>query len=284
MTASRRTTFRHGRRRLARYLTVTLTLAALPAFLQAGAPRNRGTLDPTFGTDGRVITDVSGYNDIARAVAATPQGQIVVAGYAFRPESFDFDVALTFYDRDGNLDTSFGSGGRVITDLGAAEFAAAVAVTPDGHIVVGGAISRMGATDFLLLRYDFTGRLDPSFGVNGVVVADLFGPDETMLDMALTPNGDIVVGGTVNASVVGRESDFGIARFTSDGSLDTSFGLVGRTRVDLGGADRAVALAVEPNGEAVIAGNTLLPSGERAHRAGALHPRRPPRRHLWRRR
>jgi len=261
MTASRRTTFRHGRRRLVRYLTVTLTLAALPAFLQAGAPRNRGTLDPAFGTDGRVITDVSGYNDIARAVAATPQGQIVVAGYAFRPESFDFDVALTRYDRDGNLDTSFGSGGRVITDLGAAEFAAAVAVTPDGHIVVGGAISRMGATDFLLLRYDVTGRLDPSFGVNGVVVADLFGPDETMLDMALTPKGDIVVAGTVNASVVGRESDFGIARFTSDGSLDTSFGLVGRTRFDLGGADRAVALAVEPNGEAVIAGNTLLPSG-----------------------
>ena len=261
MTASPRTTFGHGRRRNARHLAMALTLAALPVFLQAGAPQHRGTLDPAFGTDGRVITDVSGYHDIARAVAVTARGQIVVAGYAYRPESFDFDVALTCYDRYGSLDTSFGSGGRVVTDLGAAEFAAAVAVTPDGHIVVGGAISRMGANDFLLLRYDFSGRLDPGFGANGVVVADLFGPDEAMLDMALTASGAIVVAGTADDSHLGRETDFGIARFTSSGSIDTSFGLAGRTRVDLGGAERAAALSVKPNGEAMIAGNRLSPSG-----------------------
>jgi uncharacterized delta-60 repeat protein len=261
MTASPLTPFRHGRRRIAPYLTVALALAVPAALLQAGAPRNSGTLDLAFGTGGRITTDVSGYNDIARAVAVTPRGRIVVAGYAFRPESFDFDVALTRYDRNGSLDASFGSGGRVLTDLGAAAFAAAVAVTPDGHIVVGGGISRIGANDFLLLKYDASGHLDPSFGANGVVVADLFGRDEAMLDMALTANGDIVVAGTVNESIIGRESDLGIARFTSDGSLDMSFGLAGRTRVDLGGSDRAAALALEPNGEAVIAGNTLSPSG-----------------------
>ena len=99
MTASPRTTFGHRRRRNARHLAIALTLAALPVFLQAGAPRHRGTLDPAFGADGRIITDVSGYHDIARAVAVTARGKIVVAGYAYRPESFDFDVALTCYDR-----------------------------------------------------------------------------------------------------------------------------------------------------------------------------------------
>ena len=70
-----------------------------------------GTLDPTFGTGGVVLTDIASSFDFAHAVAIQPNGKIVVAGNA------GSDFALARYNADGSLDSSFGSGGKVVTDL-----------------------------------------------------------------------------------------------------------------------------------------------------------------------
>ena len=100
-----------------------------------------GTLDTTFGGDGRVITDFGGYT-LAYAVALQPDGKIVVAGYAFDP--FDPPIglrtgfALARYQPNGTLDMTFGDDGLVITDVRNAAIIYAVALQPDGIIVVAG--------------------------------------------------------------------------------------------------------------------------------------------------
>ena len=243
-----------------RAATFVLTLAVLSVTLY-GAHRNRGALDATFGIDGRVTTDF-GRNDTALAVAVTPLGQIVAAGYTMGPGPADVDIALARYNPDGSLDASFGTAGRVMTDLGAVEVARAVAVTRRGDTIVAGTISRApGANDFLLLRYSADGSLDPGFGDHGVVVIDLFDTNDEGMDMAVMANGDIVVAGTIDWSGTSIQTDFGIARFTSDGSLDQSFGSAGKAIVDFGGREYAAALAVRPNGAVVVAGTTMSQSG-----------------------
>jgi uncharacterized delta-60 repeat protein len=99
-----------------------------------------GSLDSSFGDDGRVTTDFAGRVDRAFAVAVQADGKIVVAGYSYDSGIFDSsDFALVRYNTDGSLDTSFGGDGRVTSDFaGSADIANAVAVQADGKIVVAG--------------------------------------------------------------------------------------------------------------------------------------------------
>ena len=119
----------------------------------------------------------------------------------------DTDIALARYNPDGSLDPTFGSSGLVTTRLNESETARAVAIQPDGKIVVAGNISRVDRThDFLVLRYNEDGTLDSSFGEEGVVTTDFYNTMDFAADMAITPNGEIIVGGMVSWSV--QDSDF----------------------------------------------------------------------------
>jgi uncharacterized delta-60 repeat protein len=110
---------------------------ALPLWAQAAA----GELDPSFGSDGKVVTGGLGF---ALAVAIEPNGKIVAAGQT------GGDFSLARYNRDGSLDPSFGSGGKVLTDFGGGSSASAhgVALQPDGKIVAAG-----HSRGFALARY-----------------------------------------------------------------------------------------------------------------------------------
>jgi uncharacterized delta-60 repeat protein len=131
-----------------------------------------GSLDAGFGIGGKVVTDVSGRYDEARAVALEPDGQIVAAGVAGTGSGRDFVLAR--YNADGALDRAFGDGGSVITDVsGGSDVAWAVATQSDGKIVVAGD----GSHDFALVRYNADGTLDSHFGVGGKVTTDFGGDD-----------------------------------------------------------------------------------------------------------
>ncbi|NJO80827.1 MAG: hypothetical protein HC827_21540 [Cyanobacteria bacterium RM1_2_2] len=111
-----------------------------------------GALDTTFSGDGIVTLDFNGGFDEARSVVVQPDGKIVVAGYADNGSNFDF--ALTRYNPNGTLDTSFGSGGRVITPIGSnADSAFSVTLQPDGKVVVAGFAFNGSNSDFALTRY-----------------------------------------------------------------------------------------------------------------------------------
>jgi uncharacterized delta-60 repeat protein len=108
-----------------------------------------GTLDPSFGSGGRVRTDISGGNDRARSMALQPDGKIIVAGTVV-PIGGKGDFGLARYDPNGTLDTTFGRGGMMMTDFsGQFDVNYAVAVQPDGQIIAAG----WGALQFSLARY-----------------------------------------------------------------------------------------------------------------------------------
>src|SRR5207245_5340246 len=129
-----------------------------------------GTLDPSFGGGGRVLTNFAG-RDEASALALQSDGKIVVAGFSGAGGRQDFAVAR--YNPDGSLDPSFGSGGRVLTDFGGDDEAAALALQSDGKIVVTGfSFSDAGGSDIALARSNPDGTLDASFGSGGRVLTD----------------------------------------------------------------------------------------------------------------
>ncbi len=202
-------------------------------------------LDSSFGNGGRVVTDVSGRYDEARALAIQADGRIVAAGVTGTGSNEDF--ALVRYKTDGALDRTFGVGGTVITDVSRGSDAVwAVAIQSDGKIVAAGVASG----DFALARYNADGTLDPQFGNGGTITTD-FGGDDKANALALQRDGQIVVAGVAG----GR--DFALARYRTDGTLDATFGTEGKVTTDFSdNADVAFALAIQPDGMIVAAGAT----------------------------
>lgn len=214
-----------------------------------------GGLDTSFGTGGKLVTQVGTRSDVAAAVALQADGKIVVAGSSDQVAT-GLDFLVLRYNADGSLDAGFGNGGKVVTAIGDdSDRAWAVAIQADGKIVVAGE-SNSGSTsgvDFALARYNANGTLDAGFGSGGKVVTPLKSGTgrDSIYALALT-----MVGGEQRILAVGGDGDFQAARYLSNGSLDTGFGLGGKVSglfsSSIGGA-RGVALL--PDGRAVLAGD-----------------------------
>jgi uncharacterized delta-60 repeat protein len=168
-------------------------------------------------------------------------------------------TSLTFA-QPGTLDNTFGAGGKVTTLVGGSGnhcHAYATAIQPDGKILVAGDfLNSNGNTDFVVIRYKSNGTLDSSFAGNGKAAVD-FGVNATPYGIALQNDGKIVVaGGKGNSN---PDLDFAIARLTSNGLLDNTFGSngTGKVTTDFGGADGARAIALQQDGKIVVAGSTF---------------------------
>jgi uncharacterized delta-60 repeat protein len=219
-----------------------------------------GTLDPGFDGDGRAVTDFFGDDDAAIDVAVGFGGRVVAVGSTTRDGNTDFAVAA--YGANGQLDAGFGVGGKVainayvnsngvIGTTNVPDGASGVAIMADGRIVVVG----HAAGNVALLRLNTNGTLDASFGTQGVVNTD-FGRTEAATRVALLPDGGIVVGGIQSYGLIGSEGDFLLARYHSNGQLDTSFGDGGKVVMDLHGDETLRGLAVAADGKILIAGTT----------------------------
>ncbi|MGW4122502.1 hypothetical protein [Nocardia sp. NPDC004711] len=157
----------------------------------------------------------------------------------------------------GTLDTGFGNGGKVTTDLGSqADHANAVVVQPDGKIVVAGSTQDPAQGDnFAVVRYSADGKLDSAFGNGGKVVTDFGGKSDVASAVALQADGKIVAVGTSHGTATG--DNIAVARYTTDGKLDNGFGVNGQVSADLGtAADHGNAVAVQADGKIVVAGST----------------------------
>ncbi len=211
-------------------------------------PGFAGQADGGFGTGGKVITDVNG-SDEALAVVTQPDGKAIAAGYSNSGAGQE-DIALVRYNADGSLDASFGAGGKVITDLGSTDAARSIALQPDGKIVVAGVRCSPADCDFAVLRYQTDGNLDATFGTGGVVTTDR-GPNDQLNGVAIQLDGKIVVGGLIYS---GAQYDFAVARYETDGSLDSSFGTGGVVTTDFGANARAFGIRLASGGKIVLAG------------------------------
>jgi uncharacterized delta-60 repeat protein len=204
-----------------------------------------GSLDPTFGVGGTVISDFEGE---LLALALQPDGKLVAAGGS--AGSF----ALARYLPDGSLDPTFGVGGTVTTDftndVGGVDAAHALALQPDGKLVAAGG----SAGGFALARYLPDGHLDATFGVGGKVITDFGGAPAGASALALQPDGKLVAAGSASPGFV---ADFALARYLPDGRLDPTFGTEGKVTTDFRGLDDvASALVLQPDGKLVAAGSS----------------------------
>jgi len=239
-----------------------LFLFVIPNCMTGVARASAGDLVAGFGEGGKVTTDFYGNYDFAFAVATYPDGKVLLAGYSrSTTEDFVYDMALARYNADGTLDQTFGNGGLVKTDFNEIENAHAVAIQPDGKIVVAGSISSSNGSDFAIVRYHHDGTLDSSFGQGGLVTTDFYNTLDFAADLAIAPNGQITVAGTIYWMTEFIDSDFGMARYDSDGNLDESFGDGGKVIVHSDIHDNLSAMALNAKGQIVLAGETTTVSG-----------------------
>jgi uncharacterized delta-60 repeat protein len=218
LDSSRRPAMRKpARSALAALFASGLLIAMAAAAANAEAAGGPGTLDPSFGTGGTVLTSLAGANQevnqaLVSDAALASNGDIVASG----------SFGLARYLPDGKLDTSFGAGGFAQTGFGAA----ALAIQPNGEFVVAG----QSGNDFAVARLTTTGALDPAFGHGGVVTtafpnaADGAAADAVLVE----PDGDILVGGealvpgtTRNQPVLAQGA---LALYNPSGTLVSSFG------------------------------------------------------------
>jgi uncharacterized delta-60 repeat protein len=222
-----------------------------------------GGLDPDFGAAGKVVTDFYGRRDQSVAVAVQRDGEIVAAGTStddVGPAGKDF--ALARYQTNGSLDASFGTGGRVVTDLGGGtDDAEAMAIQRDGKIVVAGRSDAVGLPlEIVVVRYLSNGNLDRSFGADGSVFTPFPGLDGGLGGgdvgaVAIQRDGKILVGGLTSSAYGGN---FMIARFLHNGRPDPSFGTGGKVVTDFGKNSHSaiLALAVRRDASIVAAGDS----------------------------
>jgi uncharacterized delta-60 repeat protein len=228
-----------------------------------------GALDPTFGAGGKVFTDFAGTSDAINASALQPDGKIVVAGTSMVSGS-SYDFAAARYLPDGSLDTAFSGDGKVTTALGTdIDIARAIAIQPDGKIVIAGETSRGYAAtglDFALVRYNSDGSVDGTWGTGAVVTPMKSGAGRDVISgLALQ-----TIDNETRVVAVGGDGDFAIARYRAKGALDTTFGSGGKVMGLYGSVTGMAHAAVVTNDALFVAGHAdedfaivkLTPAGQ----------------------
>ena len=210
-----------------------------------------GTLDASFGLNGKVMTDFTAKYESATGVAIQADGKIVLVGIAGQTK-----FALARYNSDGTLDASFGLNGKVMTDFtSGSDFAKGVAIQADGKIVAAGTAGSGPDKHpvFALARYNSDGTLDASFGVNGKVMTDFTPRGDGANGVAIQADGKIVAAGSSRSA--SPNPSFALARYNSNGTLDASFGVNGKVMTDFTPrGDGANGVAIQADGRIVVAG------------------------------
>jgi len=221
-----------------------------------------GKLDTAFGTGGVVTTSFGGTSDSAAAVTLH-QGKILAVGSGHYDGNGCHDFALAQYNSNGTLDTTFGQDldgdgvrdGKVVTDFGWDDVAAAVAIDVDDSILVLGNTAT-SLCKFGLARYLPDGTLDTSFGSGGLARYHFGIPGDGPVPYALA-----VEPGTRKIVAVGRAAEVTgslalvVARFNSDGSLDSSFGTDGVVFTPVRTMATARSVAIQSSGKIVVSGD-----------------------------
>ena len=210
--------------------------------------RADGSLDPSFGGDGRVFTDVTSGFDFANAVVVRPNGKIVVAGTGHRRR-----FALVRYKPDGTRDRTFGEGGIAIADVlpgHGRETATDLAVQADGKFVASGYSSTAPSVvgqRAAIARFTRSGSLDETFGGIGWVTWDT---PSFANGIAIDEEGSIVTAGDAAGELT-------LTRHTTEGAPDASF--YGDGKVTTPGLAGGFDVVLQPDGKIVAVGRAVLP-------------------------
>lgn len=202
-----------------------------------------GSLDTTFDTDGKVTTDFTGTNDLARSVLIQGDNKIVVAGGTVLS---GMDAAVARYNVTGSLDLTYSGDGKASFDVnGSTNEIQDMALQVDGKLVGVGA----NGTDFATYRLNANGTLDTTFDADGFVITNINGTDEANA-VVIQADGKIIAAGSSDGTQTSS-----LTRYNTNGSLDTTFDGDGKVNNDLnpGVNDSIVDIKLQPDGK-IIAG------------------------------
>ncbi|MEI7801624.1 MAG: T9SS type A sorting domain-containing protein [Bacteroidota bacterium] len=223
----------------------------ITVFTQYTMAQQPGDLDSTFNSNGIVTANSGVDNNEVYSVALQTDGKIVVAGYSVNNV---YNVSISRYNSDGTIDNTFATGGVYTILIGGESLANSVAIQTDGKIVVGGySIGSSTSNDFLIMRLNSDGTLDNSFGTNGVVTTDFNGTGDVVNGISIQADGKIVAAGYATPSG-GGATDMAVARYNSNGTLDTGFSGDGKVIATMGTAfSEAWTCIIQPD-QKIIAG------------------------------
>jgi uncharacterized delta-60 repeat protein len=243
--------------RRTRLIPIALVLATAVAVGAGSAAAAPGDLDPSFGTGGTLTFKPQGADSLVNDVAIQPDGKIVLAGVA------NNDFAVVRLNPDGSPDTSFGNGGSVVENAvgtNSEDLADAVAIQPDGKIVVAGTSLRQNDIQNFstFLRLNANGTPDASFdpagmtGPNPENAGIARGAVGEAFDLAIDPSGRIVYAGS-NGS--GADTVSFVDRLKSDGTHDDSWGTGAGDVFATTQPEFLARMALQPDGKVVVAGS-----------------------------
>lgn len=198
-----------------------------------------GGLDNSFNSTGKVTTSV-GTGAVAYSDVIQPDGKILVAGAS------GSGGIVTRYNSDGSLDSGFGSSG-IATYSGVSFYD--LCLLNNGKIVAAG----LSGSNFCVVRFNADGSVDSSFGSSGITTVD-FGATDYANGIAIQADQKIVLVGAIGSGGGSGTEDWALARLTSSGSLDTTFGTSGKVTLNWGGDDAANGVVIQNTGKIVVAG------------------------------
>jgi uncharacterized delta-60 repeat protein len=212
---------------------------------------NDGSLDSSFGSNGRVGTDIN-TTDVLYDVVLQTNGKIVAVGHSTDSLSNVQMPTIVRYNADGALDTTFGTGGKVVKPVAASVYATKAAIQADGKIIIAG-------SGFAPARYNTNGTPDVTFQASS---------DYTAYSIAVQADGKILITSFEINSVT-----YYVDRYNSDGTLDSTFGVGGRTLIGVpdSSRDSNPQVLILPDGKIMILlskGNTIVYT---RYRSGAVY-------------
>jgi uncharacterized delta-60 repeat protein len=181
-----------------------------------------GILDHSFSADGKVNTDFGANSDIAWEIIQQGDGKLLVAGSSRM--SGDKDLSIARYHLTGSLDSTFNTNGKYTYGTGDDDEFKTLLIQPDNYIVAGGYTSTGTQKDLAMMRFDFYGNPDTSFGNNGMVITDVLSSGEDFIAGMEIQNSDLklVVAGTAGTI----SPDIAVARYTTGMTIGIAeFGL-----------------------------------------------------------
>ena len=210
-----------------------------------------GDIDTTYGSNGMTVLPAYS-NAVDIAIQGNDKAVVLF--------SYGNDYGVVRFNTDGSLDTNFGTNGLAVINfqgrstLETQDTPHTILIQPNGKILVAGSTQTLplGRSDFALARLNRNGNLDNTFGTNGIVRTDFSTGGDIIYDLAIQDNGKIVA---VGQAVVSGNVKFGVARYMTDGSLDTTFATAGTKTIGFGQADNtAYGVAVQDDGKIVVTG------------------------------
>lgn len=225
-----------------------------------------GTPDTGFDGDGRAVTDF-GPTDIAQSVAIQTDGKMA----AFGTDNFsNGKFALYRVNADGSPDTSFDGDGKVTTtitpiftsNVPPRVFGKSLAIQADGRLIGVGLAANGLSRNFTITRYTTNGTLDSTFDGDGIMTPEMFYLDDVIQGLGIQSTGKIVAGGgSAFRVIVANEvdQDFKLARYNTNGQLDSTFGSAGIVKTDFGGGSIDVTrdMVLLPDDRILLVGFTV---------------------------